>query len=141
MAIAVHGWKVIEKIWPWQTFFKLLLIFSLTLTTNVLSQSSKNNINLSDFPEPCSCSNESLVTMSKGLQQKLEDVSGRSFKTGEKFLNSIYGSMFNCHCGKLQCVITSTTRGINSISCVKKGLFWPLNKIKLIPCIYYILFQ
>ncbi len=107
----------------------LFWLVSLTLPVFILIgislviQPAKANSGLIDSPEPCTCSKESLLTMSNGLQQKLEDVSGRSFKAGEKFLNSIYGSLFNCYCGKVRCVVTSTTRGINSISCVNKGLF------------------
>ena len=99
------------------------LLSSLAIVTSVLSQSAKKDTVSMNSPEPCTCSHESLLTMSKGLQQKLEVFSGRSFKGGEKFLNSIYGSIYNCECGKSQCVVTSTTRGLNSISCVRNSFF------------------
>ena len=75
------------------------------------------------IPDPCICSKEVLLTMSNGLQQKLEDISGKSFREGERFLNSVYGSIFNCVCGKSQCVVSSTTRGLNAVSCTKNGFF------------------
>ena len=101
----------------------LTVVSSLVIATAVLSQSAKIDTMTMPSPEPCTCSRESLLTMSKGLQDKLESASGRSFKGSEKFLNSIYGSLYNCKCGKSQCVVTSTTRGLNSISCVRNGLF------------------
>ena len=110
-----------KKLVFWLVSLTLPIFIFMGIT--VLTQPAKADSKFIDSPEPCTCSHESLLTMSNGLQQKLEDVSGRSFKGGEKFLNSIYGSLFNCSCGKIRCVVTSTTRGLNSISCVNKGLF------------------
>tara|TARA_Y100001960_G_C14647547_1_gene814163 strand:+ start:416 stop:754 length:339 start_codon:yes stop_codon:yes gene_type:complete len=110
-----------KKIVVW--FLPLIIGSYMIFSISDFSQSSKKLTELIDSPDPCTCSHESLLSMSKGLQKKFEDISGRSFKGEEKFLNGIYGSLFNCTCGKSQCVVTSTTRGLNSISCIKLGLF------------------
>ena len=99
----------------------LISIISIVGAANLFSRSATAETKVTIKPEACICSTETLLTMSTDLQEELECVYGKKYKEEEKILNSIYRSLFNCTCGKSQCVISTTTRGLNSVSCIKKG--------------------
>ena len=79
-------------------------------------------------PEACVCSQETMLSLSEktadiwGKKKEYKNKTSKTYSTYKTF-----GQVFNCNCGKVQCVISTagffrnfTTGGI---SCVKGGIF------------------
>ena len=101
----------------------LVLLASLAIVTSVLSQSAKTE-SKSVAPPTCICSDVSILTISDDAFLKAGVDKDEIEEIKEDGRNEV-GAIFNCQCGKTQCVVSGIhyRSQSNSVSCVKGSLF------------------
>ena len=105
----------------------VILLGSQAIVTSVLSQSAKKESKSVVKPPACVCSNETVLTISDdyflalGVEKKTlkKAKSAGNPYLDRKVLFGEAGQIFNCICGKTQCVVTQR----QNVSCVKGSFF------------------